>query len=191
MNRPIYGSWHHMMRRCTNPKEPYFQNYGGRGIKVCERWHSFDNFVADMGPRPAGMSLDRVNNDGDYTPENCRWADQIQQHNNKSSNVLITHDGRTQTMASWARELGVRRGLLHSRLKRMPFSEAIARPLAKKAPPTTVECAACSKPMTIHQYRANEAQKRSQRICCSPECAGSLSGTKIHSSHHHFVKAKP
>lgn len=78
-----YKSWDAMRQRCSNPKLPFFKNYGGRGIRVCERWMKFENFVADIGERPAGLTLDRINNDGNYEPGNCKWSNRKEQNNNQ------------------------------------------------------------------------------------------------------------
>ena len=80
---PTYQSWHGMMHRCYLPSCNGFAYYGGRGIKVCERWHSFDNFLADMGERPEKTTLDRKDNDKDYSPDNCRWATWKEQYAGK------------------------------------------------------------------------------------------------------------
>lgn len=90
---PIYGIWVAMRERCSNPKAKKFHNYGGRGIKVCERWMDFRNFYADMGDRPEGKSLDRIDNDGDYCPENCRWATLREQGLNRRKTVKVIYNG--------------------------------------------------------------------------------------------------
>jgi hypothetical protein len=83
---PTYISWCGMIQRCTNPRNPRWMDYGGRGITVCERWRSFENFLADMGERPSGLTLDRRDNDGNYEPGNCHWATQSEQVRNQRRN---------------------------------------------------------------------------------------------------------
>jgi hypothetical protein len=116
---PEYRIWAAMRSRCNDPKTATFHNYGGRGIVVCERWKSFEAFYADMGPRPSSKhTLDRINNDGNYEPGNCRWATRQEQANNMRTCVRLSHDGKTHTLAEWARETGMSQGALLSRLKR-------------------------------------------------------------------------
>ena len=107
-NTPEYRIWIAMKSRCSNDKLWTWPYYGGRGITVCERWEKFENFFADMGLRPSkSHSIEREKNDVGYQPDNCFWATKKQQSRNKRSNVMITHDGRTQCMTDWARELHV------------------------------------------------------------------------------------
>ena len=105
---PEYRIWLNMVQRCTNPRNPGWPNYGGRGITLCERWRQFENFYADMGPRPSVRhSIERDDNDGPYAKENCRWATRVEQANNRRDNLRLTVGGRTQTAAQWERELGL------------------------------------------------------------------------------------
>ena len=100
-----------MRERCNNPKSRDFESYGGRGIKVCKRWDrigGFVSFLADMGKRPSSKhSIDRINNDGDYKPSNCRWVDRYTQKNNCRNTVFVTWKGKTQTLRDWSLETGV------------------------------------------------------------------------------------
>jgi len=116
---PEYRIWTCMIARCSNREGKGHHNYGGRGIKVCERWLKFENFYKDMGPRPSPKhSIDRVNNDGDYEPSNCRWATKIEQDTNRRTNRNVTYKGRTQCITFWARELGIHPMTLMYRLDR-------------------------------------------------------------------------
>lgn len=104
----LYTTWCAIKRRCGNPKDPKYPRYGGRGIVVCERWaDSFENFRDDMGPRPKSHSIERVDNDGPYSPENCIWASQKTQANNKSTNIMLEHEGRTICASDYAKLMGV------------------------------------------------------------------------------------
>jgi hypothetical protein len=104
---PEMQSWRSMIQRCTNPNATSYPWYGGRGIKVCRRWRRFENFLADMGRRPIGRSLERRDNSRGYTPQNCYWATTAEQSLNKRNVRMLTFQGRTQCVAWWARELGI------------------------------------------------------------------------------------
>lgn len=114
----IYRTWKAMLGRCNSESHKAYPLYGGRGIKVCSRWHDFRAFYADMGDLPAGKSLDRIDNDGDYSPENCRWATHEEQGNNRRTNHLLTFNGKTQTCTEWAHELGMNPYTLNGRLSK-------------------------------------------------------------------------
>lgn len=116
----LYNQWRGMRDRCTRPDDSRWARYGGRGIRVCERWLSFENFLADMGepPGPGRWTIDRKDNDGHYEPGNCRWASYRTQARNKSNNRVITWRGYTLCLAEWAERLAVPRSLLEGRLRR-------------------------------------------------------------------------
>lgn len=114
-----YGIWHNMIARCHNPAHRDYPRYGGRGVYVDHEWRAdYLAFLRDMGPRPAGRSLDRIDNDGPYTPWNCRWATQTEQMRNTRHNVLLTLNGETYCLREWCERLGVKRGFLRSRIRR-------------------------------------------------------------------------
>ena len=100
---PLYSIWKHMRQRCQNPNNKDYRYYGGRGIRICERWQHFPNFLEDMGERPEGKSLDRIDNSGPYSPENCRWVSHILQMNNMRRNWR--YQGKTQRQ--WGEILGI------------------------------------------------------------------------------------
>jgi hypothetical protein len=117
---PEHGIWKGMKRRCLNEKNPAYKNYSGRGIRICERWlgpDGFSNFLADMGARPGpGYTLERKDNDGPYSPENCYWATRTQQARNKRNNRLLTYRGLTLCVAGWAERLGMKSQVIRDRL---------------------------------------------------------------------------
>jgi len=114
---PIYGRWHGMLQRCSDPNHVAYARYGGKGIAVCERWKSFENFYADMGEPPSDKhSVERIDGSLGYSPQNCCWATASEQNRNTSQNRNITFRGQTKCLADWAIELGINYGTLQSRI---------------------------------------------------------------------------
>lgn len=120
-----------MRGRCTNPARPDFHNYGGRGITYDPRWDDFRNFLADMGEKPIGMELDRIDNAGPYCKDNCRWATRKQQMENSRRSKMITYGGKTQNVSDWAKELGIGVMTLGFRLRNWTVEEAFTTPMWK------------------------------------------------------------
>ena len=120
---PEYQAWQQMKYRCFNPNHKRYSDWGGRGITVCDRWLNFKNFLADMGSRPtAKHSLDRIDNDGDYSSKNCKWSTKAEQQNNTRYNRLITIENDTRTIVQWAKEMGFGETIINKRLD-MGWSE--------------------------------------------------------------------
>ena len=128
-----YRIWDGMRQRCDNPKNKAYKNYGGRGIRYCPKWQFFEGFYEDMGDPPDGSSLDRIDNEGNYEPSNCRWATRIEQNNNSRQNTTVSFCGETLTIAQWARRIGVRANTLSLRLLRgWPVEAALTRSCAER-----------------------------------------------------------
>jgi hypothetical protein len=138
---PLYRIWQQMRWRCQRPGLRGYKNYGGRGIKVCERWELFSTFVEDVGPRPPGVgkggralySLDRIDNDGDYESGNVKWSTMKEQGERTTTTILLTHAGCTRTTAGWAIVLGCSRRAIQYRLGRgWSISETLTIPFDGK-----------------------------------------------------------
>lgn len=113
-----YTCWRNMIQRCYNNKNKRYKDYGGRGITVCEEWKDFTNFLSDMGERPNGKSIDRINVNGNYEPANCRWATTKEQQNNIRNNRKVVYKGKTLTITELAEIFDIDRYVLYARLKR-------------------------------------------------------------------------
>lgn len=130
-NARVYRIWQGMWQRCTNRKAPGWENYGGRGISVCRRWQSFENFLADMGLPSVSSTIERRDNERGYTPKNCIWIPRGQQNWNKRNTVALVWRGRTQHLSAWARELNIKRDTLRQRLRwGWTVEEAFTTPVA-------------------------------------------------------------
>lgn len=123
------SSWESMKTRCLNPNSIRYKNYGGRNIKIYDLWkNSFKNFLNDMGERPEGKTLDRIDNDGNYEPSNCRWSSNIEQSNNRRTNICVTYDSKTLSLGEWCNILNLRyRNVLYFHNKGLSLSEIIMK----------------------------------------------------------------
>jgi hypothetical protein len=137
---PLFQIWRGMIRRCHDPRVKNYKNYGGRGISVCDQWFDFWTFVADMPPRPSlKHTIDRKKNDGNYEPENVRWATKSEQMHNTRFNRRLTAGGKTQIAEDWHRERRLPKNTLFNRVKRgWSDEDAVLKPRQPKAPDHTV-----------------------------------------------------
>ena len=113
---PTYKIWRAMRDRCLRKNNPHYKDYGARGITICERWDNYANFLEDMGERPAGLSIERRDNEKSYSKENCYWATSLEQNNNRRDNIWLEFNGKKQTINQWGRELGFKLNCLTSRI---------------------------------------------------------------------------
>lgn len=127
-----YRIWQAMLNRCRNTNIPNFARYGGRGIRVCPEWEKFERFHADMGDAPPGMSIDRIDNNGNYEPGNCRWASRFTQARNKSTNRVIQFNGQSMCLKQWAERLGMDQASLAERIQRWGLERALTTPKGKR-----------------------------------------------------------
>jgi hypothetical protein len=128
MKTRTYGIWAHMRCRCNNKNADNYHHYGGRGIKVCDRWDSFQNFVDDMGEAPANKSIDRIDPNGDYTPSNCRWATSKEQQRNKQNTRWVVVDGARMSLSEAAELRGLKVQTLWARLSYgWPLDKALSK----------------------------------------------------------------
>lgn len=148
---PTYSSWTAMWARCIYPSAINWKKYGGRGIKVHPRWEKFENFLADMGERPAGKTLDRFpNRDGNYEPGNCRWATREEQQRNRDDNRMITHAGETLSLVEWAKRVGIHPETISGRIDHLGWSVEDA--LSKKARGSLAEITWRGRTLTLKQW---------------------------------------
>lgn len=131
-----YGVWEGMLRRTRSPSDRYYYNYGGRGIRVCERWAaSFETFLQDMGRCPSDLhSIDRINNDGHYEPGNCRWATRSEQMRNTRSNRMVEHEGERLCVVEWAERFGLPAYVLYGRLRHYDWNMSRALAVGEHRP---------------------------------------------------------
>lgn len=136
MKYPEYGVWRAMKQRCNNPNNPFYKNYGGRGIIICKEWNeSFGSFILAVGRRPTkSHQLDRINNNGNYEPSNCRWATPSQNGRNRRGNNRIALKGEAHTISEWAQMTGINSGTIWSRIYKSKWSiaDALSTPVLQQ-----------------------------------------------------------
>lgn len=130
----LYRTWISMRSRCNDKNKDSYKHYGARGIKVCKRWDDFTLFLQDMGDRPKGTTLDRIDNDGDYEPNNCRWASKEVQTFNRRGNKILTHNNISMRVVDWARVTGIKYNTLNARVGLLGWNhkDALTRPVEHK-----------------------------------------------------------
>lgn len=126
ISHPLYGRWRRMIQRCTDPNTKEYSHYGGRGLAVCDRWLSFENFLNDMGEPMKGQELDRIDNAKGYEPTNCRWVSHSENMKNTRRSVIISFNGVTQNLKNWAQQIGIDQAALRYRLDRWPLEKALS-----------------------------------------------------------------
>jgi len=134
-----YSTYRGMKERCNNPNQSCYKHYGGRGIKVCEKWRKFEGFLQDMGERPPGKTIDRINNDGDYCPENCRWITNEQQQKNTQKTILVTINNETLCVKDWCKKFKLEYGTILARIHRLNNSPSEVLENAYKESKTTTK----------------------------------------------------
>lgn len=128
-----YKCWRRMKERCLNPKHDQYSNYGGRGISVCKEWMKFENFLSDMGQRPTGMTIERIDNSKGYYKHNCKWATMVEQQSNKRNNQFLTLGQDRLTVAQWSRKLGVNDSTIRERIRRnWDIASSLTKPSHEK-----------------------------------------------------------
>lgn len=135
---PLYRVWASMKNRCLNRKDAHnYSWYGGRGVRICDRWlgeHGFANFVKDMGERPKGYSIDRIDVNGDYCPENCKWSSAEEQSRNRRNNVKVVVEGDTLTPLDISKKVGISEETIRARIRKGKNGSELLSPLGKGAP---------------------------------------------------------